>query len=102
LGSTSLCIDLDDLGNTGDLIFVMVGINGSGHDFWSNQFLGSLLQPHGNLGGDEMGNFTGEGAIDMNHFPFNQFFTIVPEPASGILATLVCAALAMQGRRRRS
>jgi hypothetical protein len=97
-----LCVDLHDLGYAGGFILVMAGINGPGHDFWSNQFLSSLFEPHGNLGGDEMGNFTGEGAIDMNHFPFNQFFTIVPEPASCSLLMLALAALATSRRRFRT
>ena len=75
-----LSIALSDLGATGD-IRIMVGQNGGGHDFWSNQFLGGLAAPQGNLGGDGLGNFTGEGAIDMNTLPGEQFFTVqVPEP----------------------
>ncbi len=80
-----LCIALSDLGYAGGPINVMVGQNGDGHHFWSNQFLGGLPAPQGNLGGDEAGNFTMEGAIDMTHFAGNQYFTLVPEPASAAL-----------------
>jgi hypothetical protein len=97
-----LSIDLDDLGYAGGHFRIMAAINGSGHDFWSNQFLGHLQAPHGNLGGDGMGNFTGEGAIDMNDFELNQFFTIVPEPASCSLLMLALAALATSRRRFRT
>ena len=49
------------------------------HNYWSNQFLGGLPAPQINLGGDETGGFTGEGAIDMTHFAGDQFFTIASE-----------------------
>lgn len=93
-----LSIALADLGYTGGPINIMVGQNGGGHDFWSNQFLGGLPVGSGNLGGDEVGNFTGEGAIDMTHFAGNQFFTVnVPEPTS--LAALVGAGAIARRRR---
>jgi hypothetical protein len=76
-----LSIALSDLSNK-DPIQVMVALNGGGHDFWSNQFLPGLTAPQGNLGGDEMGGFTGEGAIDMQHFAGSQFFYIIPEPTT--------------------
>lgn len=94
-----LSIALSDLGATGD-IRVMVGQNGGGHDYWSNQFLGGLPAPQGNLGGDEMGNFTGEGAIDMTHFGGDQFFT-VPEPSTLTLAGLGIAASLVFALRRK-
>jgi hypothetical protein len=78
-----LSIALSDLGATGD-IRVMVGQNNPGHDFWSNQFLGGLPAPQGNLGGNEAGGFTGEGAIDMTHFAGDQFFTVAQEPTAGV------------------
>ena len=93
-----LSIALSDLGATGD-IRVMVGQNGGGHDYWSNQFLGGLPAPQGNLGGDEMGGFTGEGAIDMTHFGGDQFFT-VPEPSTWALTGLGMAALLIFRRKK--
>ena len=78
----------------------MVGQNGGGHDYWSNQFLAGLPAPQGNLGGDEMGGFTGEGAIDMTHFAGNQYFTVVPEPASIVLSALMLAGSFACWRRR--
>ena len=82
-----LGIALSDLGYTGGMLRVMVGQNNQDHNYWSNQFLGGLPAPQGNLGGDEMGGFTGEGAIDMTHFGGNQYFlACVPEPGSIALA----------------
>ncbi|NOS68762.1 MAG: PEP-CTERM sorting domain-containing protein [Verrucomicrobia bacterium] len=100
LTGLELSIDLADLGATGD-IRVMVGQNGGGHDYWSNQFLGGLAAPQGNLGGDEAGGFTGEGAIDMTHFAGDQFFTVVvPEPSS-LAMFAVGSLVVMAGMRRR-
>jgi len=92
-------IDLADLGVTGD-IRVMVGQNNQGHNYWANQFLGGLPAPQGNLGGDETGGFTGEGAIDMTHFAGDQFFTVqVPEPSSLALVAVGSLVFFMRARR---
>lgn len=93
-----LSIALSDLGATGN-IQVMVGQNGGGHDYWSNQFLGGLPAPQGNLGGDESGGFTGEGAINMNNFAGNQFF-VVPEPSTYALIGLGMSSLLAFRRRK--
>ncbi|HOW72220.1 MAG TPA: hypothetical protein PKY77_16595 [Phycisphaerae bacterium] len=56
-------------------------INGSNHDYLSNQFLGGLTPPQGNLGGDGTGGFNGTvGQINLNNFAGEQFL-VVPEPA---------------------
>ena len=96
-----LGIVLSDLGYAGGPINVMVGQNNQGHNYWSNQFLAGLPAPQGNLGGDEAGGFTGEGAIDMTHFGGDQFFTIVPEPSTMALVCLAFAGLASATRRRK-
>jgi hypothetical protein len=95
-----LSIALSDLGYAGGQICIMAGQNNQGHNYWSNQFLGGLPAPQGNLGGDEAGGFTGEGAIDMNHFAGDQFFCVVPEPATMALGGLALLGLAAARRRR--
>lgn len=100
-------IPLSVLGNPapGDTILISAHINGSNHDFLSNQSLGGFLPPQGNLGGDGMGGFNGTvGQLDMNNPQYasgNQYFAIVvPEPASlGVLGVAGIALLA-RGRRR--
>jgi hypothetical protein len=94
-----LSIDLADLGYVGGPIHVMVGQNNQDHNFWSNQFLGGLPAPQGNLGGDGNGGFTGEGAIDFNLFAGNQFFTIIHEPSTCILAGVALLAGVMRRKR---
>jgi hypothetical protein len=101
-----LGIDLNDLDFAGGVIRVMVGQNNQGHDYWSNQFLAGLPPlvgggSQGNLGGDELGGYTAEGAIDMTHFAGDQFFSVVPEPSTFVLAGIGLAGLAIRGRRRR-
>lgn len=91
-----LSIDLADLGSLGGPIKVMVFQNNQDHNFASNQFLGGLPAPQGNLGGDGAGGFTGSMVIDFNNFGGEQYF-IVPEPAS--LSLLALAALGLIRRR---
>ena len=105
-----LSIALSDLGYAGGVIKVMVGQNGGGHDYWSNQFLGGLPTGlmngpgagtgTGNLGGDGNGNFTGTAAIDFSAIAGDQFFVVVPEPAGGALFALAAMGLAAAARRR--
>ncbi len=65
---------------------VSVMVNGSNHDYLSNQFLGGLTPPQGNLGGDGVGGFNGSvGQITLERSCLvecgDQYFT-VPEPTS--------------------
>lgn len=81
-----LSISLADLGYTGGDIKVCAFVNGSGHDYPSNQFLGPLAPPQGNLGGDGNGGYNGTiGQLNMNNFPGQQFFSCAgqPTPAEG-------------------
>ncbi len=72
-----LSIALSDLGNPSGSIRLAVMQNSSSHNYLSNQILGGLPAPQGNLGGDGAGNFTGSLAgIDFNNFAGEQFFTV--------------------------
>ncbi len=98
-----LVIDLADLGYAGGDINVMIGQNGGSHDYFSNQFLGGLTAPQGNLGGDGAGGFTGKTDIDFTVLSGDQFFTIspaaVPEPTTGLLALVAVAGLSAVRRK---
>ena len=87
-----MTIPLAALGNpiAGDTIRVSAMVNGSNHDYLSNQMLGGLPAGQGNLGGDGNGGFNGTvGQLDMNNFAGNQYFVIaVPEPSSFKLVEL--------------
>lgn len=84
-----LSIALTDLGNPSADIKVLVFQNNDGHNYASNQFLGGLSAPQGNLGGDGFGNFTGSLNFDLNTFGGDQFF-VVPNP----LGSSYCSASA--------
>jgi hypothetical protein len=73
---TEFAMDLSALGITGNFK-VMAFVNGSGHDFASNQFLPGLPAPQGNLGGDGTGTYTGNLAgINLNNYAGDQFTSI--------------------------
>lgn len=83
-----LSIALTDLGYTGGDIKVCAFVNGSNHDYVSNQFLGPLAPPQGNLGGDGNGNFTGTiGQLNLNNFAGQQFFSCAGQPVPAERAT---------------
>lgn len=85
-----LLIPLAAIGNPVGEFSISAMINGSNHDYLSNQFLGGLTPPQGNLGGDGAGGYNGTvGQINLNNFAGQQFF-VVPEPASLTLLGLVC------------
>jgi hypothetical protein len=102
-----LAIPLSAIGSPGpgDCINISAMINGSNHDYLSNQFLGGLPAPQGNLGGDGAGGFNGTvGNINLETGAYaggEQFFTVcipVPEPSS--LALIGLSMLGLAVRRR--
>lgn len=96
-----LAIPLSTIGNPAGVLKISAMINGSNHDYLSNQILGGLPAGTGNLGGDGAGGFTGSlSGVDLNQFAGNQYFRVVPEPASAML--LGAAALGLRRRRRRA
>lgn len=90
LTGIELSIPLAAIGNPVGEFKISAMINGSNHDYLSNQFLGGLTPPQGNIGGDGMGGFNGTvGQINLNNFAGDQYFT-VPEPAALVLFGLLC------------
>ncbi len=69
-------IPLSALGNPSGDIRVVGFVNGAGHDYASNQFIGDGIQ-QGNLGGDGNGTYTGDlSGIDLSTLAGNQYVTI--------------------------
>jgi hypothetical protein len=106
-----LAIPLSALGNPDpEDILVSAMINGSNHDYLSNQFLGGLMPPQGNLGGDGAGGFNGTvGQLDLASGTYaagDQFFSVasrsaVPEPSTIALIGLGLVGILGLGRRRK-
>lgn len=97
-------VALADIGNPGlgDTIKIHAAYGNGDNNFHSNQVLGGVPAPQGNLGGDGGGNFTGNlGGIDFNQFAGDQFFsiTVVPEPATLMIAGLASMCLVCSRRR---
>lgn len=105
-----LAIPLSAIGNPalGDVIKISAMINGSNHDYLSNQFLGGLPVGQGNLGGDGAGGFNGTvGQLNLNNPNYaagNQYFLVripIPEPTSAALFGLMLGCLGCSSRWRK-
>jgi hypothetical protein len=95
-----LLIPLSAIGNPSGEIRISAMVNGSSHDFLSNQILGGLTPPQGNLGGDGAGNFTGDlSGINLASMSGDQFFAVVPEPSSIAMIGLVSGCAVFVRRR---
>ncbi len=74
-----LVIPLAAIGSpgAGTTIRIVAHINNQDHNYLSNQSLAGYAPPQINPGGDGTGGFTGTvGAIDLNDFAGNQYFSI--------------------------
>lgn len=100
LTGIELAIPLSSIGNPSiSDLRISPMVNGSNHDFLSNQILSGFQPPQGNLGGDGAGNFTGSvQGINLNNFAGNQWFNI-PEPATLALAGLALCGMLSTRRR---
>jgi len=108
-----LAIPLAALGNPDPAdILISAMINGSNHDYLSNQFLGGLAPPQSNLGGDGAGVYTGTVAqISLQNNTYaagNQFFSVadassVPEPGTlALLGLSLAGVAAARGRKAKT
>ncbi|MDB5296511.1 MAG: hypothetical protein JWO31_2494 [Phycisphaerales bacterium] len=96
-----LSVALSDLGVVGDSFRVAVFQNNNEHNILSNQVLGGIAAPWGNMGGDGIGTYTGTvSGIDFNNFAGEQFFT-VPEPSVLPLTAFGALSLLRRSRHRR-
>ena len=105
LTGIELSVVLADIGNpsVGDMICIAAMYGNGDHNYLSNQVLGGLPAPQGNLGGDGAGGFTGTlSGINFNNFGGEQYFCIevVPEPTTMALFGLGMVVLLGLGRRR--
>jgi hypothetical protein len=98
-----LAIPLAAIGNPSLTdIKVSAMVNNGSHDYLSNQFLGGLTPPQGNLGSDGTGAGLGNLAqIDLNTFAGNQFFVAIPEPGTLMLLALAGLGFLAGGLRKR-
>jgi hypothetical protein len=100
-------IALADLGNPspGSVILISAMIDNGDHNYLSNQILGPLVPPQGNLGGDGGGGFIGTLAgVNFNQFQGVQHFGIVvpdsvPDPSCVVMVAATLPLLMTRKRR---
>lgn len=87
-------IDVSDLGLDPDLagtIKIVAAVNGSSHDFVSNQVLPGLPAPMGNLGGNNAGDFIGDcGFVDLSVLAGEQFFCLEYDGGKVLVGDVNC------------
>ena len=72
-------IALSDIGDPAGDIKIHAHYANGDHNFLSNQILGGVPAPQGNLGGDGSGGFIGDlSEIDFTQFAGDQFFVVSP------------------------
>jgi hypothetical protein len=95
-------IDLADLGNPapGTVLKIFAAINNGDHNYLSNQLLGGLPAPAGNLGGNGSGGFIGNlSGVNLANIGGDQFFRVlVPEPVSLVSALVGLGLLTLRRR----
>lgn len=102
-----LAIPLSAIGNPGpgDIVLISAHVNGSNHDYLSNQSLGGFTPPQGNPGGNGSGGFNNDvSMINLNSFADFQYFPVtipIPEPSTLALAGLAVCGLAANRRRQK-
>jgi hypothetical protein len=96
-------VALADIGtpSPGDALLISAMINNGDHNFLSNQILGGLPAPLGNLGGDGAGGFIGDlSGVDFgNYGGFQDFVVVIPEPSCLALLGLGVIGFVVQRRR---
>ena len=79
---SELAIPLNVIGAPKGEIKICVMINGQGHDYLSNQFLGPMPEGTRNLGTNGQGDFVQDSSleeVDLNDYEGDQFF-VIPSP----------------------
>ena len=83
---SELAIPLDLIGSPKGEIKICIMINGHGHDYLSNQFLGPMPEWTRNLGTNGQGDFVQDSSlnkIDLNNYEGDQFF-VISSPGSAL------------------
>ena len=90
-------LPLENIGNPTSDIKITAFITSSNHDFVSNQFLGGLPAPFGNIGSGQPG-----ALFSLDNYSGDQCFVVViPEPATFTYSSLCVLGLCLYRSRRK-